>query len=431
MDFRKIPRSMIDLGLNILEKTIRRDWNSPSVIGWLLANECHLTSDYLREGKDLCRRIDPLPRLVSAANDMPKEAAKPIFEQAGMDFFDDHPYTFDVHQFSEIAEFYGNSRPLTFTEWGGKEIAQSSWVMPKSVDALLALRASSQLAGTAFWSWQDVPEFSRIDPEMHNGILESGVVTEAREPRQRVTMELRRLFEGRALPPPPHSVAPEIVPLRHSPWTPGSVLSAIELDGIVGAANQREAWRDFERILGEFWPKADYAGDQWLRTGRKFQLWRTRSVELLGVPFLIPSVEGFARPIVLTPAHPEITIPVKKRCSRIHVLGHITCPGGYPPAGKSGAVAGSLKVRYEGRGEQSFPLRHGFEVARGNMIYQTTRIDPIATAAQRALRFTKDAAREDYQILLYSAAVREQSVESITYRLEPGEQPLLIFAVSV
>ena len=430
VDFRKIPRSMIDLGLSILEKTIRRDWNSPSVIGWLLANECHLTADFLHDGKALCQRIDPLARLVSAANSMPKEEAKPMFEQTGMDFFDDHPYTFDVSQFREIAEFYGNSRPLVFTEWGGKEIAQSTWVMPKTVDALLALQASSQLAGTSFWSWQDVPEFSRIDPEMRKGILESGVVTEAREPRPRVVMELRRFFEGRAETPPPHSEAPEFIPLRHTPWAPGSVVSAIELDGVVGAVNQMEAWRDFERLLGEFWPKADYASDQWRRTGRKFLLWRNRRVELLGVPFLIPSAEGYARPIVLTPAHPEITIPVRRRCSRIHVLGHITCPGGYPPAGKSGAVAGSLNVKYEGRNEQSIPLRHGFEIARGNMIYQTTRIDPIATGAQRALRFTKDAAREDYQVLLYSASVREQSVESITYRLEPGEQPLLIFAIN-
>ena len=42
-DFNTMPREMIQLGLNILERTIRRDWNSPSVFGWLLANEsqCH------------------------------------------------------------------------------------------------------------------------------------------------------------------------------------------------------------------------------------------------------------------------------------------------------------------------------------------------------------------------------------------------------
>ena len=41
-----------------------------------------------------------------------------------------------------------------------------------------------------------MPQLSRIDPEMSNGILESGVVTEAREIRPQIAMELRRLFAG-------------------------------------------------------------------------------------------------------------------------------------------------------------------------------------------------------------------------------------------
>ena len=133
--------------------------------------------------------------------------------------------------------------------------------------------------------------------------------------------------------------------------------------------------------------------------------------------------------VVVTAAQLEVTIAVGRRCSRLHVLGHITCPGGYPPSGKAGAVAGNLRVAYRDRSVQVFPLRHGYEVARGNMIYQTTRIDPIATRAQRAIRFLKDTAREDYQILLYSADLRGQFVESATWRLEPGEQPILIFAI--
>jgi hypothetical protein len=64
------------------------------------------------------------------------------------------------------------------------------------------------------------------------------------------------------------------------------------------------------------------------------------------------------------------------------------------------------------------------------MIYQTTRIDPIATKAQRALRFVKDPAREDYQVLLCSLPVRTQAIESIRYQLSAGEQPFLLFAIN-
>jgi Glycosyl hydrolases family 2, TIM barrel domain/Glycosyl hydrolases family 2/Glycosyl hydrolase 2 galactose-binding domain-like len=430
VDFRKAPQSMGDLGIRILERTIRRDWNSPSVIAWLLANECDLTADYLIRGKAMCRETDPLNRLVSAANNMRKEDAKPIFEQAGMDFFDDHPYTFDVSEFQEISKFYGDSKPLTFTEWGGKEIGQSRYVMPESVDHFLTLQNSSKLAGTAFWSWQDLPQFSRIDPEMRHGILESGVVTEGREPRERIVMELRRYWEGRDRDSWTSSKAPEILTLRHAPWAAGASFSDLKLGDIVTTAAQVEAWRDFERLLAEFWAKADYAGDQWQRTGGKLLLWRGSKIELLGVPFAIPEVEGYARPIVLTPNHPETTIPVGRSCSQLHALGHITCPSGYPPSGVNGAVACTLHVQYKDSSEQTFPLRHGYEVARGNMIYQTTRIDPIATKAQRALRFVKDPAREDYQVLLCSFPVRTQAIESIRYQLSPGEQPFLLFAIN-
>ena len=40
---------------------------------------------------------------------MPKEKAKPIFEAAGMDFFDQHPYTFNVDDFKKEADFDGPS----------------------------------------------------------------------------------------------------------------------------------------------------------------------------------------------------------------------------------------------------------------------------------------------------------------------------------
>src|SRR5262245_868673 len=111
VNFKTIPRSMIDLGLHIMERGIRRDWNSPSIFAWLLGNERRLTVEYLREGKALCNRLDPISRLVSFASDTRKEEAKPIFEEAGMDFFDQHPYTYELEEFNRQAEFFGPDKP--------------------------------------------------------------------------------------------------------------------------------------------------------------------------------------------------------------------------------------------------------------------------------------------------------------------------------
>src|SRR2546421_10276298 len=115
MDLRTVPGGMIERGYRIMEATIRRDWNSPSVFAWLLGNECKLTVEYLKEGKERCRRLDPLERPVSFANSMSPKEAKPIFEQAGMDFFDSHPYPSDPREYARTPGYYGDSRPLTFT----------------------------------------------------------------------------------------------------------------------------------------------------------------------------------------------------------------------------------------------------------------------------------------------------------------------------
>src|SRR5215469_1753472 len=87
MDFHKMDAGQIELGFRILEITIHRDWNSPSVMAWLLSNECDLAEEVMREGKERCMKLDPLQRLVSVANDNKAALVKPIFEAAGMDFF--------------------------------------------------------------------------------------------------------------------------------------------------------------------------------------------------------------------------------------------------------------------------------------------------------------------------------------------------------
>lgn len=431
VDFHTMRIPVKDLGLRIIEKTIRRDWNSPSVIAWLVANECSLTVEYLNEAKAMCRRVDPLGRLVSAANSMPKEKAKPVFEQAGMDFFDDHPYTFDISEFQKISDFYGTGKPLMFTEWGGKEIGQQPQVMSRTVDLLIDLQQSKRLAGTAFWSWQDLPQFSRIDAEMRNGILESGVVTQAREPREPVVMELRRLCEQRPSQESPNVAVPEVLPLRRVPWSPSRTIKGIDLSATVHDSEQTAAWRDFERILADYWRKTPYGEDQWSRTGGRFRLWRDSEINLLGVRFRIPVVEGYVRPVVLTPAHPEVTLPVGVRCSGLYVLGHVSCPDGYPALGEAETAAATLRINFQDASAQTISLRHGYEVARGNMIYLCSRLDPVTSNAQRALRFVKDMAREVYQVLLFTAPIQEQLVQSVTYQLQKGAQPLLIFAINV
>src|ERR1019366_9912718 len=278
MDFGTMPRSEIELGYRILEATIRRDWNSPSVMAWLLANECTLTTEFLKEGKERCNRLDPIGRLVSAANSMPAEDSKQMFVDAGMDFFDQHPYTYNLKDFKKEADYDGSSKPLTFTEWGGKAIGQMEIVMRNTVDRLLDLVESGELSGHVFWSWADLREYSRIDGEMRDGVLESGVVTEGREVRDEVYRELARLFEGRRHEDEMPDARPEVVPLRWAPWSRKNTFEIVDLQPLAEGPDADRAWNSFKDRMVKFWN--DVAQDQWKKAGEDFELWQGSKVKI-------------------------------------------------------------------------------------------------------------------------------------------------------
>lgn len=433
MDFETMRRSTVKLGLDIMERMIRRDWNSPSVFAWFLGNECKLTAEYLREGKALCRKLDPLARPVSFSNSRPKEEVKPIFEQAEMDFFDQHPYTYDVGEFNRQAEFFGPSRPLTFTEWGGRAIGQTQFIMQHTVNRLIELLESKELAGHSFWSWQDMREYTRIDPEMQDGILKSGVVTEDREPRPFVYTELARLCQGNPHEELPVDERPRVLPLRQANWTSNGKFEPLNLQGYVEGPQGAKTWAAFEARLAEYYEKASDAHtvrDQWRMTGKKFLLWKEPEVEILGARFVMPRVNGYVRPLVLLPEVPEVEIPVGKKCSNLHILGQISVPNGFPLQGREGEPVATYTIRYEGGHEQHVDVRNGREVARGNLIHSATRLEPVATEAAPALLFIKDWRREQYQILLLSIPTQGKKVTSINLKLNGEQQPLAIFAVT-
>ena len=428
MDFNTMERPRIELGYTILETIIRRDWNSPSVMAWLLSNECTLTEAFLKEGKQRCNQLDPIKRLVSAANDKNATKVKAIFVGADMDFFDQHPYTYDVEDFAKEAEFDGPSKPLTFTEWGGKAIGQTEIVMRNSVDRLIDLVETGDLSGHMFWSWQDMRQYSRIDGEMRDGILESGVVTEAREPRDVVVMELARLFDLRRHAIELPDTVPEAVSLKWSPWSKKNSFEPIDLQSLAERQDAGRVWSSFKDRMAKYWDKA--ARTQWQRTGEDFLLWQQSKVEIAGVEFQFPVVNERVRPLILTPEAPEIVIPGKGPCQRLHILGQVTFGEGFPLAGKDGDRVATYTLEYSKGKSREIPLRNGYEVVQANFIHDAGRLDPTATEAQRALIYVKDIAREQYQILLFSVPVEGAGLVRLRCNLHGEQPPLAIFAVT-
>lgn len=428
MDFRTMDRGQIELGFKILETTIRRDWNSPAVMAWLLSNECQLVEEVMREGKQRCNAMDPIQRLVSVANDKNAHTVKPLLVAAGMDFFDQHPYTVDVSEFNQEAEFDGPSKPLTFTEWGGKAIGQTLIVMRNEVDRLIDLVDSGELSGHMFWSWQDMRQYSRIDAEMRDGVLESGVVTEAREPRDVVYLELARLFQRRRHDEVKPDTEPEIIPLRWTPWSRNGAFAAVDLQPLVEGSEGDRAWGSLKNHMARYWEQI--ARNHWKNTGEDLLLWSKSNLDIAGVSFRMAVVNNHVRPVVLTPENPEVAITVNRRCDKLHILGQVTLTGGFPSSGLDGEKIGTYTLEYSDGRTKEIPLRNGYEIAQANLIQDAGRLDPLTTESQRALIFVKETAREHYQVLLYSIPLEKATLTRIRCRLDGQQPPLALFAIT-
>jgi hypothetical protein len=432
-NFQALSRPAIEVGFRILEALIQRDCNSPSVMIWFLSNECTLTEEFLREGKQRCNRLDPIQRLVSAANDKPADKVKPLFVAAEMDFFDQHEYTFELDEMNQEAKFDGPSKPLTFSEWGGKSVGQAQPIMGQSVDRLSALVESGDLSGHMFWSWQDVRQYSRIDGEMRDGVLESGVVTEARDPREVVWAELFRLFAGQKHGSPEADVDRSrltVLPLRSNPFASRGTFHNVDLQSLADSEIAMQSWASLEAALEKYWASSP-AEDQWKRMGSHFALWQRSELKIAGVLFRCPLVSGRVRPIVLTPEYPEVVIPIHRTCTRLHILGQVSFPLGFPLIGQAGQSAALYSLQYASGKTQPLPVRHGIEVAQANCIDGATRIAPTAAAAQAAVEYVRDAAREQYQALLWSISAQPEEIAGLHCHLEPAQPAIAIFAITL
>jgi hypothetical protein len=151
----------------------------------------------------------------------------------------------------------------------------------------------------------------------------------------------------------------------------------------------------------------------WEDAGERLWLWSRPKLKVGGIPFRTAIHEGQTRPIVLTPGRPKVEIPVGAAANRLHVLGNIVLPRGYPIVGRLGELVGRYVIVYEDGRRQELPLRWGQEVAQGNMIENATRIDPAATGGERALLYVKNPIREVYQTRLLSFDAEPQEAGRI------------------
>jgi hypothetical protein len=203
----------------------------------------------------------------------------------------------------------------------------------------------------------------------------------------------------------------------------------VDLQRLVDSDSGRQSWQALEVSLEKYWAGTSW-NDQWRRTGSQFGLWQTPETKIAGVSFLAPTVNGRIRAVVLTAEVPEAVIPIHQVCAQLHILGQVTFPVGYPLLGRPGETVAVYRLQYASGKMQTLPVRNGIEVAQANCIDAATRIDPIATAAQPALKYVKDSVREQYQILLWSIPTLSEELVSMRCQLNAAQPSLAIFAIT-
>lgn len=399
VDFSALSAGRVDLGLRVLEQVIRRDWNSPSVFAWFLADKSTVTADFVRAGKTRVRALDLQGRFVSAAGYTFSDGEQP----AGLSQLD----------FYERGTAGGEApdKPMIDTAWTGVMPGLTDHHMMVVVNQLIAASKSGRLAGHCFYPWQDLPQFSRIAPENNAGILYAGVVTEGREPRGLLVQELTRLFHRQNEPGSPYfdspAIGPIMEPLRQAPWLPQAKITPVNLTPVVAADGGAELGGGIDQA---------------------FVKWNPQAFEILGVRIPVPFVNGSARPVVIHSASP-VAIPVGQQCTRLHFLGQVQLGGGFPLEGKAGDEVATYHLRYRGGRTRDISIRAGFEVAAANTIAASSRINPVATAAQRVFRYYADWESAIYHGLLFSLPIEPGVIESIRCQVKSEQRPLLLFAV--
>jgi hypothetical protein len=420
LDFKKLRRETVETGLRNLEQTVKRDWNNPALFAVLLANESAPTLEVVQEGRRRIRALAPSLFMSSARVDGPErtlESSKRIFDEGGLDFYTDHPYGYDMGMFERSVTGY-SGKPMVFTEWGGRAVGQSPIVMKETTDEIGKLLEAGRLAGYSFWSWADLPEFSREDSELVNGILESGVVTEDRKPRPEVylaLMELNRRAPHVPVDPPrePRFQTSRIVPLSSaSEFTPISLQAAID------SPDQQRAASDLDSLLEQFFKRQGFTAQHWQESGRKFWTWSAAKLMTGAIPFVTALKNSQTEPVILTPGRARIEIPIQRRADRLYFLGNVTVPNGYPVIGIPGGRVARYTIVYTDGDRQEVPLRWGLEVARSNMIAVATRINPIAANSDRVITFVKHPTREVHQTLLLPVDTKPKQIDKVICELD-------------
>jgi uncharacterized protein YlzI (FlbEa/FlbD family) len=412
-----------------MRRTILRDRNSPSVIYWLLFNECVFEGDYLIEGKAVCKKNDPT-RFVAAANCMEMNQAKAEFDRTGMDFYTIHPYGF----FPDNPESGGGSlwtiletlkdKPVVFTEWGGWYIKNNSNLIANFKRALAILANNKApdpvLAGMAWWQWQNMYQLYRGLPGCELGVLSDGLVDQNRN-RLPMYEQMMGFFDA---------IDEGVQKKMKYELLPDSTL------GIENGERKYMTLGLHRESVGqkEAWEAAVRNPNRTIKTHCKnpfpdFGAICPEKIEQIGaIPVDIPQ----GRPLVIRKEAPSVIIKVGEKAKRIHCFGHTTYCEGYPIHGALGQIVARYRLHYSDGNETIIELLNGIDFASSSIVSVGSRLNAMAAKTRCVAKMILESDWEHYQVL-YEAfdADSSRTLDEIVFELADMTETALLYGLTI
>lgn len=428
--------------LEVLKRTVLRDRNNPSVIFWLIFNECIFAGDYISRAKKLCKELDPT-RMVSAANVMNPEWTKEVFTKEDLDFYTYHPYGYSPgdpygydriplvqrgygskEPFTSLEEILGilNDKPIVFTEWGGGRAFENHTVVRNfwRVISNLLYNEESNLVGTSYWCWSDYFEFSRWLPGDIKGISASGLVDIWRNKRSNYYL-LSELFSQ-----PGYKTIEE----SRIDFTTNLCFQAdnykfrtLDLDPLINSDEQAKVW--------------EFALEKTVSENKK----KRKKIKLVGpiipkrIEYLgsIPVKINAGRPLILYEKEAnKIAIGVNEICSKLFIFGHTVLPAGYPVKGSLGEKIAKYVLIYKDGTEEEIVLRNGIEFTTSNIIWGPSRMNPIASNVHQAFKVIVDPIYEIYIVNCFTLKINDSKIlDSIIFELLNSNYIPLLYGITL
>jgi len=407
-----------------LRRIILRDRNVPSILAWLIYNECNPNTEYAVRIARMCREMDPGCRLAMADCSNQNENIQAMVRAADLTFYGINVYNTSPKPYVEKMQVF-TDRPLVFTEWGGVMAQGNPRVLAELCKTFVRHTRDDEplrIAGCSWWVWADYEEYSRAEPAAIDGWTIEGLVDKEAKPKDDLLRLSMMCFEmdNPPLPRRPRIEILAVAPRRQGEW------ATVALDLVDGDQSMLE--RRVEEIR--------------MRYSQRPPVFGRLIVD--GIEFACVD-EARGGPLLLGPGREELFIPIGRNVKSIAVLGHVALFGGYPaseiwsvhhrtaePRKALGDPASEYELIFEDGQKRTLPLRHGMEILRSNNISRWWKPAPRAPHTRPAVQVVIHPSYEILRLDLWEHQLAQpQMLKGIAWRLKDAESIQAMYAMSM